>query len=637
MNMKRVLAKRLSILVLASLVLFGFGICAHAADISGTVADSSGTAITGLTDQIQVTAWQGDPCGWRQWITSDLIDASGNYIISGLSAGDYYLQTDNMSQSDYVNEWWTGGGDPSSYDCNDAVSITVSGSNVTGKDFWLDLGGSVSGQVYESDGTTPISGVWMQAFTGGQCNQQNQVAWANTDAGGAFTLRGIPSGGGYIQACATCQSMNYINEWWDSGGGTMDCNSATLVTSGALGDFTLDAGGTISGQVLDNNGDPEADVWVNFGNDAIEYWTSVNTDPSGQFQLVGLPGGAFEMTIEPEVNTGFAWSMKYDYLNSGEDKVVGTIKLQKGALVTGHINYAGAPLPFVEFWYGGRFELGWGQLDTNGYFEARLPVGSYALSIDEEDGYAMVAAEFEVTDENASYDLDNLPVPGRPARLAYDSLNGEQITGTVTGMGTVHNGEFGVIVFLNDQEFTPDKAGGIGLLGVGIPTPDYTMFVPPTSDYDRDGRNVTVALSLFTDGPDDTESITIVDVVQDQGTPASGVDLSYSSAGQTIDGYVKDHATNEGIYFANVILYRQESGDVFAGLAETDHTGHFVLYNVPPGTYRIASTAQDYPSTTKWSSNFDVVSADVAVPDIFMGAHAGLAALPGIFYLLLGN
>ena len=107
MSIRKVLAKRLSILVLTSLILLGFGISAHAFSISGTVANSSGP-ITGMVGQIQVHAWQGYPCGWIQWKSSAAIDTNGDYTISVPSAGDYYLQTDNLNQSDYINEWWTG-------------------------------------------------------------------------------------------------------------------------------------------------------------------------------------------------------------------------------------------------------------------------------------------------------------------------------------------------------------------------------------------------------------------------------------------------------------------------------------------------------------------------------------------------
>jgi len=97
--MRRVLTKRLSILVLASLILCGFGVSAYAYDISGTVRNASGTPINGTADQIQVTAFQGDSCGWIQWKGSAPIDTNGGYTISGLLDGDYYLQTDNTNKS----------------------------------------------------------------------------------------------------------------------------------------------------------------------------------------------------------------------------------------------------------------------------------------------------------------------------------------------------------------------------------------------------------------------------------------------------------------------------------------------------------------------------------------------------------
>ena len=86
----------------------------------------SGDPITGV--QIQVEAINGDPCGnWGDQVSVQTNSTSGTYSITGLVPGNYYLRTYNMNQSDYVNEWWTGGSpDSSDLDCSSAQLVTVS-------------------------------------------------------------------------------------------------------------------------------------------------------------------------------------------------------------------------------------------------------------------------------------------------------------------------------------------------------------------------------------------------------------------------------------------------------------------------------------------------------------------------------
>ena len=142
-------------------------------------------------------------------------------------------------------------------------------------------------------------------------------------------------------------------------------------------------------------------------------------------------------------------------------------------------------------------------------------------------------------------------------------------------------------------------------------------------------------LALMNEGPDSTETITILDTVYDLDTSVSDVDLTYPTGGQIVQGYVKDATTKQGVYHSTVLLYAQP-GDVFTGIAEADHKGLYVFYKVPAGTYRIAVTARDYPGV-KWTSNFSVASTGVTVSDIFMAARTGAAGLAGALFLLLGN
>ena len=373
--------------------------------------------------------------------------------------------------------------------------------------------------------------------------------------------------------------------------------------------------GKISGVVVDESNNSLENVRVTCRNEVNGEWRETTTGLDGSFELSGLSSGTWEFTVQPGVSTGLAWFVRYYYLNEAEEKDLGTIKLQQGALVSGYIlQKDGSPLPPSgdgppQYWYGGKFEMGWGQTDeSNGSFAFRLPVGNYTLSLNVwNTGYSIVPEDITVTDVGTDINLGTL--------TAYDDTTGDTISGTVTDSAT-HNGEFIVLAFLNSQEFTPDNFGGVGEMGsddtLEAGTGAYSLFVPP--DPPR-GETVMVILGLWSEGPDGEESFTVVDVVQNRGTPTT-VNFEYTSAGYTVDGYVKDDDTGDGIFFASVLLYN--SAEEFVGFAETDHTGKYTFYNVPAANYKVAVTHPDYPDDTEWSSGF-VVDADVSVEDVLMG------------------
>ena len=173
----------------ALLLLSVFSIQTQAATVSGTVYQSDGTTpVTG--NQIVVNAFSGF-CGSGGIVAYGFTNpADGTYTISGLGPGTYYLATGNMNQSDYINEWWASAG--SNFNCNvsQPVLITTLDDQVTGKDFQLDLGGSISGTVYESDGMTPLTAasIQIEAVSGSPCGTRNSVNWAQTNTSdGTYT------------------------------------------------------------------------------------------------------------------------------------------------------------------------------------------------------------------------------------------------------------------------------------------------------------------------------------------------------------------------------------------------------------------------------------------------------------------
>ena len=202
--------------------------------ISGVVLRASDNTPVADAD---VWAMSYECCGGNGTRTA----ADGTYTIKGLSAGDYRVevQAEGLSGELYddVTEWFQ------------AAKVTVTG----GINFTLDVGGSISGRIYEADGVNPVAGadVWAkQKGTGGNEGTGGNRTQSGDD--GYFTITGLAPGNYNVQA----QAEGFVREFYP---GTSDQNAATAVTVTAGGDaagidFTLDVGGTISGTVFQADG-----------------------------------------------------------------------------------------------------------------------------------------------------------------------------------------------------------------------------------------------------------------------------------------------------------------------------------------------------------------------------------------------
>ena len=258
--------------------------------ISGTVKDSNNAVITsGYVD-----VFTGNPCGQFEQIQRADLDSNGSYITSGLPAGtDYYLQA--RSNDAHIAEW--SAGSTSNPDCHSAQTVTVTaGETTTGKDFQLDLGGTISGTVKDSNNVAIASG-YVDVFTGNPC-EYHFIEHAELDSNGSYTTNGIPAGTAYYLKASS--NGAYISEWWNAGGSTPDCNSAQPVTITAGGtttgkDFQLDLGGTISGTVKDSNNvaiaSGHVEVYTGSACGHPNYLGNAELDSNGSYTTNGIPAG----------------------------------------------------------------------------------------------------------------------------------------------------------------------------------------------------------------------------------------------------------------------------------------------------------------------------------------------------------
>ena len=287
-----------------------------AATISGTVYQSDG--VTPITGGGSVTAYTGDPCGTHSWIASASINTTdGTYTINGLPTGTYYLQSD--ADSNYVREWWA---DPSSVvECNGAQPIAVTaGDAVTGKNFQLSNGVTISGTVYQSDGATPFTnGGRVYAYTGDPCGSYSQAGYDYINSDGTYSIESPLTAGTYYLRATPYSNSEYSPEWWADPSSVVECNGAQPIAVTAGGVFTgknfqLDIGATISGTVYRSDGVTPivggGYVDVVTGNPCGTYSSaglaSINTT-DGTYTINGLPTGTYYLEAHPYDNYIREW------------------------------------------------------------------------------------------------------------------------------------------------------------------------------------------------------------------------------------------------------------------------------------------------------------------------------------------
>ena len=600
--------------------------------ISGTLYDANGDPIEdGYI--LGVIAFRGSSCENSEYIGAyETAKNPPSYTIDKVPPGTYYVKSYNKGNVWYVNEYHTVSGSTNngiSYSCSSATQVTVnSGMDTQNIDFQLDSGGRISGTVYKSDGITPITDadIRVNPYEGGACEGQCGVSGTMT-SNGNYTISGLPAGSYYIQAFRD-SGANYINEWYNVPLSSYDCNDADPVQVWVGVEtpnihFQLDSGGSITGTLVDENGQPLGNVEVEYNPEGPGNWQQTWSDPAdGTFTLSGLGVGGAQITIFSDPGRYLAGFIRNYYLEASENKNIGTLTVQKGAVISGMVAKGGTPLADFEFVVGAKLTLSEVDSRADGTFGFVLPPGEFTIN-NQEDFFATAPQTVVVAK------ADIMTNKSIPTIAAYDVSNGDVYNGTVTINASPPTGA-GVMVlsFMNDEEFDLNNWGAMNPLSIGgffdgtTATNPYELATPP-------GSAVQLMLSLYSEWNDGNKSLTLIESTSDV-TGGGTYNYTYNNIGSTVDG----HVTRNGkpVYWALVGLYR-EIGNEFAGFATTDHTGHYVLYNVPDGTYRVKATAEDYDGIYK--TPYFSINDDLTIPPIEL--KSPVKAMPWIPLLLLGD
>lgn len=172
-----------------------------AAPVRGHVYDVTGEPLSNLSNLAVIA--NRVTCE-SEGVAHQPTDSSGAYTL-WVGSGDYYLSVWGEAVDYVVPEWYN-----NAYRLEDAETIHVEAPNeVSEINFYLVRAGSISGTVYEADGTTPIPSASVYAFP---TTGNHPGAGANTNPDGTYTIAGLPSGVYRVQATISDHAAEYFND-----------------------------------------------------------------------------------------------------------------------------------------------------------------------------------------------------------------------------------------------------------------------------------------------------------------------------------------------------------------------------------------------------------------------------------------
>ncbi len=278
----------------------------------------------------------------------------------------------------YAFEYWEG---KSSSTEATVLTPTVAQRDFNNIDFTLELGGSISGTVHDSDGTSPLPSaqVCVHEFATG-----NHVACSGVNQDGTYAVSNLAANTFWVVVHAPGYVDNYFDNHLDPGSADAVTITAGSDTPGI--DFVMQQAGTIAGQVIAAEGSaPLASIWVcAFDYSAPTFdqgdpWRCDQTEPDGTYEISGIVPGDKRVWLFPEDRL----RLFYDGSNTFESATSVTVT---GGATTNGINFslplAGViqgmvyaedgvtPLPGVTI-----------STDSGTYPECSQPDGSYRVFV----------------------------------------------------------------------------------------------------------------------------------------------------------------------------------------------------------------------------------------------------------------
>ena len=258
-----------------------FAGAAGTGSISGTVTDSS-------ANPLQYSCVKAYDSGGTQ-VGIDSSDFAGDYVIDELETGGYRVEFAPCDNITFLREFYE---NEQTLAAATTVSVT-NGSDTSGIDAQLALGGSISGKVTNSS-DVPVSFSCVMAYDSGG----TIVGSDNSDGNGDYSIVGLASGdyGIEFRSCGRDVRPEFYDDQETLAAATAVAVTAGSDTSGI--DAQLAPGGSISGTITDSAGAPLEKICVHGYDAAGEELSSDRSDLDGNYTLAGFDTGDYRIEFE---------------------------------------------------------------------------------------------------------------------------------------------------------------------------------------------------------------------------------------------------------------------------------------------------------------------------------------------------
>jgi Carboxypeptidase regulatory-like domain len=283
------------VVVACSLGLAPGALAATTGQISGTVTSASAgkAAISGIEACASSVGGEEFACATTT--------GSGEYTISGLASGEYYVEFAPPFEShlDYVRQYYN---HVSSFAAAQAVLVTA-GAARSGVDAELEEGAQITGTVRSAvAGKATIEGIRVCALPSNE--RYEGVECAKTSATGDYTITGLQGGEYRIEFSSPFESgLDYVTQYYNHqltrSAAQVVAVIAPLTVSGV--DAELEEGGRIAGTVTDaSTGSRLAEVLVcaSQGSAGTLIGECAFTHSNGEYTISALASGNYKVGFD---------------------------------------------------------------------------------------------------------------------------------------------------------------------------------------------------------------------------------------------------------------------------------------------------------------------------------------------------